>query len=973
MSADPRFQPGIDARRPAVRITLIYAVVGLLWIVFSDSIVSVIGVPADMVTHIGIIKGCAYVLITAALLYVLVRRGTAALQRSHRQVAENEQHLRRLIDTASEGIMTVEAKEGAQITFANERMARMLGYSVGELVGRSVLDFVDQDWRNVPQQQWNLRHGGACQYDLKLRHRNGQAVWVISSVNPVCDDTGRPTSYLGMLTDVTERLHAQRELDQFFSLSLELLCIAGFDGYLKKVNPTFEHVLGFSREELLTRPLIEFVHPDDVAVTQDQIRRLEAGEPAHHFEVRARRRDGTYRWLNVYAVPAPDERLIYAAARDITEHRQALEALAKSEAMLKSILAAAPIAIGTVTNRVFGLTNTHFAQMTGYSSGELTHKSARLLYESDGEFERVGRDKYAQMRRETVGTLETRWRRKDGSIIDVLLSSAAIDPANTGGEVVFTAMDITERKQSESALRQSESRFRSIFEQSPIGIATYDSDGRLLDANPACRELFGIKDFDQARGFRVFDDPHLPADAAVRLRSGESVQFESHYDFAQIRAKQMYTTTRTEPADFNVILTPLHAVSGAPPLGYMLLIQDFTARKRLEEQLRHAQKMEAIGQLAGGVSHDFNNILTAIFGNVELMRETLEQPDAGTRGLREGLDQIERSGQRAAALTRQLLSFSRHHAIKPEILDPRSILIDMEKMLRRLLPENVELQLDCDRDCWFVRADAGQIEQVVLNLVVNARDAMRQGGTLTIAVETRTLEPGLPDLPAGARPGPYVVLKVTDTGCGIDERTLPQIFDPFFTTKPLGQGTGLGLATVDAIVRRAEGHIHVSSTPGAGSVFEVLLPAITDQHMIATPRPDNAGRVGGHETILVCEDDVLVRELACHALTTAGYTVLSAADAQHAQQLVAACNGPIHLLVTDVVMPGMDGRQLAEHLLTSRPDLKVLFISGYAPDFVAQQGPLPTIADFLAKPFSSSTLLRYVRRVLDHAPATRSS
>lgn len=971
MSADTFPRPVVSARRAARRISLVYFVFGLLWILFSDAILGHFQANLDVLVNVAMVKGCAFVLVTAALLYVLVYRRTAALERSHHQVAASEHQLRRLIETASEGIVIVTPDDETKITFVNERLAHALGYGVTELVGRSMLDVVDEQWREAAREHCRQRHHGqGSHYDMKLRHRDGRAVWVIASVNPLFDEDGRHVASLGMLTDVTERMRTQRELDQFFSLSLEMLCIAGFDGYFKKVNPRTEQVLGYSGEELLARPVIEFVHPEDVADAQQQMDRLKKGEPVHRFELRARRSDGTYCWLNVYAVPSLEEQLIYVAARDTTEHRQAVEALRKSEATLKSVLAAAPIGIGVLTDRTIGLTNTYVDQVSGYTSAELLNQSSRLFYESDEEFERVGREKWAQLQKGPVGAIETHWRHKAGHIIDVLLSFAATDPANPGAEVVFTATDITERNRSERALRESESRFRSIFEQCPIGIGVYDSDGALLEANAACREIFGLADFAQARGSRMYDDPHLPEEAARRLRAGETVHFESHYDFAQIRAKNLYATARTELADLDIILSPLRTNPGAPTHGYLLLVQDFSTRKRLEEQLRHAQKMEAIGQLAGGVSHDFNNILTAIFGNVELMRAALGHPGAGEEGLREGLDQIERSGQRAAALTRQLLTFSRRQVVKPEILSPSTILIDMEKMLRRLLPENVELHLAGGRDTWHVRADAGQLEQVFLNLVVNARDAMPKGGTLTVDVANRTLDPTATDLPSGACPGPYVVLTVGDTGCGMDEKTLARIFDPFFTTKPLGQGTGLGLATVDAIVRRFDGHIRVSSKTGSGSVFEVFLPAITDVG-IATACEDAAKAVGDRETILVCEDDSVVRNLICRALVDAGYTVLEASAGQEALDLIAGHAGPIHLLATDIVMPGMSGRELAQTLLACRPDLKVLFVSGYAADALADIGRSGSEIDFLAKPFSSPTLLQHVRRVLDRKPAAR--
>lgn len=402
---------------------------------------------------------------------------------------------------------------------------------------------------------------------------------------------------------------------------------------------------------------------------------------------------------------------------------------------------------------------------------------------------------------------------------------------------------------------------------------------------------------------------------------------------------------------------------------------DITARKeadaereRLETQLRQAQKMEAVGQLAGGVAHDFNNILTTILGNAELVLESLRPRVPPDDMALQGLAQVERAAQRAATLTRQLLVFSRRDTARPEVLSVNAILTDMQKMLRRLITENIALELVPARDLHMVRADAGQLEQVVMNLVINARDAMPQGGRLRI--ETANVTLGAADTGARpeATPGPYIVLTISDTGCGMDADTMEHMFEPFFTTKPAGQGTGLGLATVYGIVQRSSGHIVVSSAPGQGATFRVFLPAVAAPADLRIARHETPPPTGS-ESVLVCEDDPAIRNLAAELLHEAGYTVRTAGSAREALALAGDGKARFDLLVTDVIMPEMNGKRLAEQLAARLPRLRTLFISGYSADVIAHHGVLGPDIDLLEKPFSRRALLVRVREVLDRQPA----
>jgi nitrogen-specific signal transduction histidine kinase/ActR/RegA family two-component response regulator len=389
-------------------------------------------------------------------------------------------------------------------------------------------------------------------------------------------------------------------------------------------------------------------------------------------------------------------------------------------------------------------------------------------------------------------------------------------------------------------------------------------------------------------------------------------------------------------------------------------VVDITERKKLEQQLRQAQKVEAIGQLAGGIAHDFNNLLGIIIGYSEIFEERLGLDDP----LRPKAEQIKKAGRRAASLTRQLLAFSRQQALEPRVLDLNAVIADTLKMLRRLIDENVELVAVTEPALGRVSADQGQIEQIIMNLTVNARDAMPRGGNLTISTGNAEMDDAFVRLHPGAIPGSYVVLSVSDTGCGMDLETQTHIFEPFFTTKGEGKGTGLGLATVYGVVKQSGGYISVESEPGKGSTFRIYLPRI-EEPVAATSCVDGGGeKAYGCETVLLVEDAHALRELARELLEAGGYTVLEAANGADAISLAEKHPGPIHLLLSDVVMPGMNGPELAGKIIGARPDTKVLYMSGYTGDALPVQELLNSGAALLHKPFTGLSLATKVREVL---------
>ena len=396
-------------------------------------------------------------------------------------------------------------------------------------------------------------------------------------------------------------------------------------------------------------------------------------------------------------------------------------------------------------------------------------------------------------------------------------------------------------------------------------------------------------------------------------------------------------------------------------MHFLAVQEDVTERKHLEKQLFQAQKMEAVGRLAGGVAHDFNNLLTAIFGYADLLAEDLA-PDHAGRG---DLNEIRTAATRASALTRQLLAFSRQQVLQPVVLNLNEVVEDLQKMLHRLLGEDVDLHASLAPDLGNVRADPGQMEQVIMNLAVNARDAMPTGGRLTIETMNADLEEDYADAHPPVQPGPYVMLAVSDTGIGMDEATKARVFEPFFTTKEAGKGTGLGLATVYGIVKQSGGFIWLYSEPGQGAAFKIYLPRVDAPAEPVVKAPPVGATVAGTETVLIAEDDELLRPLARELLSKLGYKVLEARHAAEALAVASAYAGDIHLLVSDVVMPGGGGFRLAQELLSKRPAMRVLYMSGYTDEAVVRHGLLERGLHYLQKPFTPAVLARRIRDVLN--------
>ncbi|HEX9111281.1 MAG TPA: ATP-binding protein, partial [Terriglobales bacterium] len=509
-----------------------------------------------------------------------------------------------------------------------------------------------------------------------------------------------------------------------------------------------------------------------------------------------------------------------------------------------------------------------------------------------------------------------------------------------------------EHKRYEEALRRSEARYRSLILSAAYGIYRCTLDGRFLDVNPALITMLGYGSVEELLKLDPQQDVFVNAQELQRLtgeyrRTGNlnGVEVQWKHKDSRVITVRLSGRAVNSPDETEEVLE--------------LIAEDITDRRQLEEQFRQAQKMEAVGRLAGGVAHDFNNLLMVINGYTEVLLEQLEQDSS----MHQKVQSIQQAAERAATLTRQLLAFSRKQLLELKVVDVNTVIQDIEQLLRPLIGENIELVTRLSSDAGRTRADAGQIEQVIMNLVVNAKDAMPQGGRITLQSSCVTVQNFHEQ--RFILPGPYVVISVSDTGHGMDEETQSRVFEPFFTTKEKGKGTGLGLSTVYGIVKQSNGYVYPQSEVGSGTTFYIYLPRVEDPAEGASPSKSQEDGKGGCETVLLVEDEESVRELVRETLSMRGYRVLEAEDGESGLRVAETCTEHIDILVTDVVMPGIGGRELAKKLVLARPGICVLYLSGYTEDAIVHQGALGPGTAFLQKPFTLQSLAKKVRDVLN--------
>jgi PAS domain S-box-containing protein len=852
----------------------------------------------------------------------------------------------------------------------NDAFARILGFaSRDELRVRKVRDWYYRPADREAMLTRLLTERGLTNYELCLRHKDGSPVWVLANIVLHAEPPG-PDVVQGTIIDITERKRGEEALLLFRALidrsndAIEV--IDPETGRFLDVNETACLAHGYARDEYLTLRVRDVAATSDPAAWGRNLEELRRRGSRMHVGLH-RRKDGSTFPVEVNITYVRLNRdYIVAVVRDISERKRAEQELQRTESLLRAVADETPDAVFVKDrNGKYLLMNKAAARFVGKSVADVLGKddtalfdqeSARRLMEWDQQVMESGR---AQTFEEVV----------TAAGVTRAFQSTKAPYRDTAGNViglVGIARDATDRKRAEQAVRQSEERLRQAVRVSNIGIFDHDHVTDMVFWSPEERAIHGwnAEWGPTIAEFVAMLHPDDRERIAAAIRRAHDPAGDGVFDVEQRIIRP--------DGDVRCLVTRSQTIFEGEgdtrhPVRTVGAVLDVTEWKRLEEQFRQAQKMEAVGQLAGGVAHDFNNLLTVINGSSELALRRLRLDDP----VRELIAEVLKAGERAATLIRQLLAFSRKQVLQPRVLDVNVLLGELSKLLLRLIGEDIGLRLDAAPALGLVKVDPGQFEQAVINLAVNARDAMPRGGRLTIETRNVELDEGHVRRHPDARPGRYVVVAVTDTGHGMDAATQTRIFEPFFTTKGPGRGTGLGLAMVYGFVKQSGGHIEVVSEVGFGTTFEVYLPCTDDAVRCGSSPQDVVTIPKSTETILLVEDQAAVRSFARHVLLAGGYTVLEAADGEEALRVARPYQGVIHLLVTDVVMPLMNGRQLADVLARDRPAIRVLYVSGHADDAVTRCGVQTMDGAFLQKPFGPARLAQKVREVLDTDPAAR--
>ena len=870
-----------------------------------------------------------------------------ARKQAEAQLKATAERIRAILDNAPIGINIVD-REG-RVLETNPALSRIVGYSEEELIGRKFVEYTHPDdvEKNMDLHR-GLDSGIQQTYELEKRfiRKGGSTIWARVRVSVLNRELRVST-----VEDITERVLAQEQLRRTAErLQLILdraplgVAIAHYDGRLIETNPAFQHILGYAAEELRLKTVFEMTHPDDLAHSLAFLAGARTGtRPLDEIEKRFIRKDGQSVWVRVVGSVVDGEHHM-GIVEDITGRKRAAEQLQRSETRVRRLIESN--VVGVIIGRSDGSiaeANNAFLRMVSYTREDverglfwrdLTAPEYRSFAERDAE----------QMR-QTGGfqPSEKEYIRKDGSRVPVMVGGTSAE----GGETIAFVFDLTDRNRTRNELEQ----LARIVESADDAIVSLALNGTILSWNQGAERLFGYAAGDmigksEERILPLSRDDEVKAIREV-IASGKGLD-------------RLHTTRITRTGEEKLVsltVSPMRDESGRI-VGLAKIIRDRTTvlkAQQLEEQLRQAQKFEAIGLLAGGVAHDFNNLLTIISLYAHLLQDKLGENDE----LRNSTRRIVEASTRGAALTRKLLAFSRRQTLASRIVNLNEVVESTVEMVKRLIGEDIELTFLRSQQPCTVKSDPDQMGEALLNLCVNARDAMPEGGKLTIETDSVWLE-NIRDYPS-LTPGQYARLVVADTGTGMTQEVQDRIFEPFFTTKEVGKGTGLGLAMVYGFVEQSGGCIRVISEPGHGTTFQLYFPAVEEK--VGLHRIPEVKRTDGQgETILVVEDEDAVREVVVSHLKNQGYEVIQAANGAEGLQAASRYTGKIHLLLTDIIMPKMNGVQLAQALRKSRSEIAVVYMSGYADR--TKEAAVEAAGILLEKPFSRQDLLERVRRAI---------
>jgi two-component system cell cycle sensor histidine kinase/response regulator CckA len=905
----------------------------------------------------------------AGYLFLVTRRDPSGRPPDLRQIRDRLQSaeaLHRGLVESIPAVIYIDAPGRPWTTrYMSPQIEELLGFTPEEMMGEGSkwLEQIHPDDRDrvVAESANHLKTGEALLSSYRMIARSGDTVWVSRRAAIVKDERGRPMFSQGVVFDVTDL----KEMEERLQL-LESAVVNARDAIMITdaeevddprgpkvafVNQAFTKATGYTSEDIVGKRIGIMRGPKtslgDLTKLTETLKRGESGQ----LEILNYRKDGSEHWIEISVNPIQDDHgritHLVSVQRDTTQRKvegERFRALLQNAADMiwvvapdATILWASPSMTTTLGHRP--------EEVEGKTRPDLIHPDdLELAY---GALEAVAAEPGKSVE------VEVRLGHKDGTWRDVAsVLTNLIDHPSIGG-IVINANDVTERKRAESVQREAEDRFRSAFDSAPIGMSLSGIDGQILQVNAALAEITGYSE--AALLQRSFQDLVHPEDIKEFLESlGLLASGSNRIQLMETRF--IHREGRNVRAHVSVSLV---RDGNDEPLHYILQIQDITERGRLEDQLRQAQKMEAVGQLAGGVAHDFNNILSVIQSYARFVVEETDPADPAHMDAEE----IVKAGDRATSLVRHLLTFSRREISNPIVLDINVAISGIERLLQRTIGEDIQLTTHLCDTAPLVTIDTANFEQVVMNLALNARDAMTNGGVLTINTEWVDVG-GEDSISPALSAGKYAQITITDTGEGMTSEILERIYEPFFTTKSRGRGTGLGLSTAYGIVQQAGGDISVRSRPGLGTTFRILLP-IGDEgvsesagvaHDVVVP--------GGNETVLVVEDETGVRRLIERVLSGHGYRVLVAATGAEAVDISRRGEG-IDLLVSDVVMPQMSGVTVAETVRSMYSNVRVLFMSGYPDETVAHLGVLNGIEMYIQKPFTAEELLRKVREALD--------
>jgi two-component system cell cycle sensor histidine kinase/response regulator CckA len=886
-------------------------------------------------------------------------------KKMEKELAESEIKYRNLFEKGSD-LLCLHDLEG-NLLETNLSYKEEYGFENESLIRMNIRDFIPDRYKTeFDQYLERIIENGEDEGYMRAVDRTGREIILEYNNKLMYDADGKPFAVQASARDVTRRLMAEKGLkkseEKFRSIfynAKEGISLA--DVETRKFfmcNQVFCDMFGYNLEELKNLR-VEDLHPrEDLHRVLNDFGSHAQGKETLAENIPCLRSDGTIFYANISITSVEIGGGIYNIGffRDVTQRKKAAEALSESERKYRTILES--MEEGYYESDLRGnLTffNDPICKISGYTRDELmgmnsrnylSPETAKKVYEIFNKVYQTGKP---------VSKVCHEFIKKDGSKTTVEASASLIRDSEDK-PVGFRGImrDVTEENKIEAELMQTKSFLQNIFDSSAEGIITTDLHGNIIYTSPRVKDilLYNQEELIGKKAYSFYRNGKEDAKAIMKALT-EKGELRSH----EIK----FIRRDGRPVDINLSASFLKDETGET-IGTLGIYSDITEEKRLEAQLLQSQKMEAIGTLAGGVAHDFNNILTTIIGNCHFALTSLQKEDP----LFEDIEDIKRAGERAADLTRQLLAFSRKQLIQPKILDINEVLTDMGKMISRLIGEDIEMSMATAPDLWHVEADPGQIEQIVMNLVVNAKDAMPRGGMLTIETANVVLnEDYLLDQGIVGEAGNFVMFAISDNGIGMDKETQEHIFEPFYTSKGSDKGTGLGLSTIYGIVKQNRGYVFVYSEPMQGSTFKVYLPGTEKEASRESKEQYIAKGLGGSETVLIVEDDSNVRKLLRNSLKKKGYRILEAENGENALRVGQTHDGSIDLILTDVVMPKMSGKELAKRMEKIDPHVKVIFMSGYTDDAIVKHGILPQGQQYIQKPFTPNSLVRKVREVLD--------